>query len=215
MTLSTLIELQHDVIDADPPWPFDLYSNKGNHKSPEHHYRVMPIEEIAAMPVHRLARGDAILCLWVTAPRLAEGLEVMKAWGFAYRTNVVWRKVTKNGLPRMGTGYWARTMHEQILIGTLGHPSKVRALPSCFDGVAREHSRKPVEWYELVERCLAPVRPLRLFCREPRAGWTSWGDETGKFGISPADDPPPQGERDPHHPPQAAAVPPVSGGLAL
>jgi len=177
-----LSPLSYDVIVADPPWPFDLYSNKGNHKSAAAHYSVMSIEDISALPVGHLARGDCLMLLWVTAPQLLVGAEVMKGWGFAYKTNLQWRKTTVNGKVRVGTGYWARTMHETVLLGTIGAPDKFSAFPSLFDGVAREHSRKPDEFYALVNKHTSGLRRADLFARTHRPGFDGWGDELGKFG---------------------------------
>jgi len=103
------------------------------------------------------------------------------AWGFMPRSEMVWRKVTANGKPRMGTGYRVRSLHEPVLVATIGNP-KHKALPSVFDGVAREHSRKPEEFYELV-RASTPgaLRRADLFSRENRAGFEGWGLEHGKF----------------------------------
>lgn len=173
--------LSYDVIIADPPWPFDLYSNRGNDKSAAAHYAIMSIEDIAALPIGDLAQRDAILLLWVTAPRLKDCLAVMERWGFAYKTNMAWRKTTPAGRVRMGTGYWVRTMHESILIGTIGRPPKLSAFPSLFDGVAREHSRKPEEFYHLVEKHTAGLRRADLFARQSRSGFDVWGNESTKF----------------------------------
>lgn len=176
-----LVPLSYDVIVCDPPWPFDLWSSKGNRKSAAHHYAVMTMQQIAALPVGRLAQRDCLLLLWVPAPRLIAAGEVMRLWGFTYRTNVVWRKVTANGKPRMGTGYWVRTTHEQVLLGTIGRPRKMAAFPSCFDGIAREHSRKPDEFYGLVLKHTTGMRRCDLFARTRRPGFDSWGDELDKF----------------------------------
>lgn len=173
--------LSYDVIVVDPPWPFDLYSNRGNHKSAAAHYNIMSIDQIVALPVGTLAQRDALLLLWITAPRLPESLSVMSAWGFAYKTTIVWRKTTASGKVRMGTGYWARTMHESVLLGTMGSPAKISAFPSIFDGVAREHSRKPEEFYALVNKHTSGLRRADLFARASRPGFDGWGAESTKF----------------------------------
>ena len=174
-----------DVCVADPPWSFSLYSDKGEEKSPQAHYDCMPIEDIAALPVGDLVGADSWLLLWATAPMLPQALMVMTRWGFAYKTTVAWRKVTRNKKPAMGPGYVARTMHENVLIGACGSPEYRRALPSIFDGVRRQHSRKPDEFYELVDRFAMPwARKLDLFSRQSRPDWTSWGKEKGKFDAN-------------------------------
>lgn len=172
----------YDVIVADPPWRFDLYNEEtGCEKGAAAHYETMPIEDIQALRVGDLARGDALLFLWATAPMLPQAIETMRLWGFAYVSEMVWRKVTKNGKPAMGPGYRVRTLHEPILIGKIGNPQHP-ALPSIFDGIRREHSRKPEEFYRLVDERV-PVRAGRcdLFSRQRRKGWNTWGREVDKF----------------------------------
>jgi MT-A70 len=102
-----------------------------------------------------------------------------------------WRKVTRNGKVRMGCGFWARTMHEPVLLGTVGKPPKF-TLPSCFDGIAREHSRKPDEFYRMITERTPDLRRADLFAREKREGWDAWGDEFEKFSSSGADGAPAQ-----------------------
>lgn len=179
-----LAPLSHDVIVADPPWQFETRSEMGLLKSADAQYETMTAAAIMAMPVHRVARGDCLLLLWTTGWAMATGLAaaVCSAWGFRPVTELVWVKTTPNGKRRMGPGYRARTIHEPILLGTIGNP-RHRAFPSVFDGIAREHSRKPEAFYDLVEYHARPVSPLDLFSRQSRPGWTTWGHEAGKFDI--------------------------------
>lgn len=174
----------YELLVVDPPWEFKLYSEEGNEKSASAHYQTMPIEEIKALRVGELARGDCLLLLWSTGCMIPKCLDVMQAWGFVYKTEIIWRKTTRSGKVRMGPGYRARTMHEPILVGTIGNPHH-KAFPSIFDGVAREHSRKPEEFYRLVEQ-RAPQLTFRadVFSRQQRAGWDGFGDELGKFGAA-------------------------------
>jgi N6-adenosine-specific RNA methylase IME4 len=141
------------VIVADPPWDFENYSDAGTAKGADPHYAVMPLDAITALPVGQLARGDCLLLLWTTGWAMATGQAqtVARAWGFKPQSEMIWRKLTANGKPRMGTGYRVRTLHEPILVATIGNP-KHKPLPSLFDGVAREHSRKPAEFYDMVLR---------------------------------------------------------------
>ena len=174
----------HDLIVADPPWQFDLYNQEtGARKGASHHYETMSLEEIKALRVGDLARADTLLLLWTTGWAIAVGQaqEVAKAWGFVPKTEIIWRKTTRAGKIRMGTGYRVRTLHEPILLCTLGNPAH-RPFPSVFDGVAREHSRKPEEFYRMVDT-FAPSLKLRadLFARSRRAGWASFGNEIDKF----------------------------------
>mgnify|MGYP001612675063 CR=1 FL=1 len=172
-----------DVIVADPPWLFELYSEEGEEKSAAAHYSLMSIDKIKALPVGHLARADCLLLLWTTGWAMATGQAqaVSVAWGFKPITEIVWRKTTTAGKVRMGPGYRARTMHEPILLCTLGKPIH-KPFPSLFDGVAREHSRKPEEFYDMVLRCTEnALRRADLFSRATHDGFSGWGNEHGKF----------------------------------
>lgn len=184
----------YDVIVADPPWTFELRSEAGEGKSPQAQYQCMSLDAIKALPVGQLARGDCLLLLWTCGWAMAtcQAHEVAKAWGFNPVTEMAWRKTTKAGAVRMGPGYRVRTMHEPILVCTLGNPVH-KAMESTdrydirIDGIAREHSRKPVEFYEHVVAC-TPRAVLRadLFSRESRPGFDTWGDESTKFNEAAA-----------------------------
>jgi len=178
--------LSYDVIVADPPWDFKNYSPAGTAKGADPHYNVMSLDAIKALPVGLLARGDCLLLLWTCGWAMATGQapEVARAWGFTPQSEMVWRKLTASGKPRMGTGYRVRTLHEPILLATIGHPAH-KPLPSIFDGIAREHSRKPDEFYGIVtEHTPAAMRRADLFARETRPGFDGWGNEHGKFDAS-------------------------------
>ena len=170
----------------DPPWPFKTWSQAGEGKSPSAHYRVMMLAEIMALSVRGLLKDNAVVLLWATGAMLAQAIAVMQAWGITYKTELAWRKVTRTGKVRMGCGFWARTMHEPILLGTVGKPGKF-TMPSCFDGIAREHSRKPDEFYHMITDRTPGLRRADLFAREKREGWDGWGDEVGKFSTSHGD----------------------------
>ncbi len=175
--------LSYEVLVFDPPWRFRTWGEHNQSKSASRHYGLMMTDDIAALPVGELAQKDCLLLLWCTAPMLIQALDCMKGWGFAYKSNMVWRKLYPSGKPRMGTGYWARTMHEQVLIGSIGKPRKFSAFPSLFDGVAREHSRKPEEFYRLVEKHTVGLRRADVFSRASREGWATFGAEAGKFDM--------------------------------
>lgn len=178
--------LSYDVIIADPPWRFRTWSETNQAKSASKHYDLMQTDDIKALPVGDLAQRDCILLLWATGAMQPQALEVMKAWGFAYKSQMIWRKTTPSGKVRMGTGYWARSMHEPVLIGAIGKPPKFSAFPSLFDGIAREHSRKPEEFYALVDKHTAGLRRADLFARQSRPGFDAWGNEATKFDMEPA-----------------------------
>src|SRR3989442_3783856 len=153
--------------------------------APEHkrlmRYQTMPLEEITELPVPDLAAARSHLYLWVPNALVLDGLEVMKRWGFKYKTNLVWFKVRKDAGPdRRGVGFYFRNVTELILFGVRG---TLRTLPPARSQVnmietrKREHSRKPDEQYELIESC-SPGPYLELFARYPRAGWAVWGAES-------------------------------------
>ena len=121
----------------------------------------------------------------MTSPQIVHALGVMRMWGFTYKTMLIWRKTTAGGRVRWGTGYVARTLHEPVLLGTIGKPKLTSAFPSLFDGLARGHSRKPESFYELVRKHTAGLRRADLFSRETRHGFESWGDESTKFDRVP------------------------------
>jgi N6-adenosine-specific RNA methylase IME4 len=144
----------------------------------------MSFEEIQAMPVGWHLPGPAHLYLWCPNALLTEGLAVMRAWGFTYKTNLVWYKVRKDGGPDgRGVGFYFRNVTELILFGIRG---RMRTLPpgrrqvNLFTTRKEEHSRKPIELYDIIEQC-SPGPYLELFARERREGWTQWGDELDEY----------------------------------
>nr|WP_049775394.1 MT-A70 family methyltransferase [Hyphomicrobium denitrificans] len=172
----------YDFIMADPPWRFELYSEKGEEKSAQAHYRTMTIGDIRALPVAGLAADDCLLWMWATAPMLDEQIGVLKAWGFEFKTSGVWVKTTVNDKIAFGTGYVLRNAHEPFLIGTRGNPETARNVRSVVMGRVREHSQKPEEAYRAAEQMMPGARRVELFSRTNRKGWDVWGDETGKLG---------------------------------
>lgn len=175
----------YNVVEADPAWDFVNYSDKGTKKGADPHYEVMSLADIMALPVGQLARPPAILLLWVPTPMIPQGLRVMAHWGFEYKSKLEWRKIYPSGKVRTGPGYRVRTKSEPILLGALG-PQTHAAFPSifdgmCFDGIAREHSRKPDEFYDIVREATPGHTRCSLFTRETRDGFESWGREARKF----------------------------------
>jgi N6-adenosine-specific RNA methylase IME4 len=170
------------TILADPPWQFQ---NRTGKMAPEHkrlsRYRTMTLGDITALPVARVARVPAHLYLWVPNALLLEGLQVMEAWGFRYKTNIVWHKVRKDGGPDgRGVGFYFRNVTELVLFGVRGKNARTlqpgRKQVNIVTTRKREHSRKPDELYDIIERC-SPGPRLELFARGTRPGWTSWGNE--------------------------------------
>lgn len=171
-----------DFIMADCPHRFELRSEKGEKKSAQAHYGTMSIEAINALPVLDLAAPNCLLWYWGTPPLLQQHFGTLSAWGFAYCTEGVWVKTTKHNKISFGTSYVLRGSHEPFLIAKSGEPKTTKSVRSVIHGLAREHSRKPEEAYREAERLMPQARRLELFSRTNRTGWTSWGDETGKFG---------------------------------
>lgn len=165
---------RYPVIYADPPWRYENPPMGGGNRSIENHYPTMTLEEICALPVKDIAAQDSILYLWATAPKLAECLEVMRAWGFEYRTNFVWIK------DKIGMGYHSRNQHELLLVGRRGEipPPPVEARVSSVVYAPRtDHSAKPVEFYELIESFYPELQKIELFSRSQRDGWSAWGNQ--------------------------------------
>lgn len=171
----------YGTILADPPWRF---SNRTGKMAPEHkrlsRYATLTNEEIGKLPVSDLALPQSHLYLWVPNALVAEGLEVLKRWGFTYKTNLVWYKVRKDGGPdRRGVGFYFRNVTELILFGVRGKlrtgPAG-RRQPNLFRSQKRGHSRKPDELYDVIEAC-SPGPYLELFARFQRPNWNQWGDE--------------------------------------
>ncbi len=169
------------TILADPPWRFE---NRTGKMAPEHQrllrYPTMTLNEICEMPIKNVASANAHLYLWVPNALLSDGLEVMKNWGFTYKTNIVWFKTRKDGGPDgRGVGFYFRNVTELILFGIRGHMRTLdagRTQTNIILSQKREHSRKPDEIYDLVEDC-SPGPYLELFARFARTGWSQWGNE--------------------------------------
>lgn len=169
---------KYKVIYADPPQSYNVWSGKG--KTAANHYDCMKKEDISNLPVGNLADKDCVLFLWVTFPCLREGLEVMKEWGFEYKTcGFVWvKKNKKSDSWFWGLGYWTRANAEICLIGTKGKPDrKSRSVHQVVDSRIREHSRKPDEVRDRIVQLCGDVPRIELFARQSVEGWDCWGNE--------------------------------------
>jgi N6-adenosine-specific RNA methylase IME4 len=177
-----------DLIVSDPPWRFLTYSEKGKlKKSAELHYQTMTLAEIKALPIATLAAPNCALKLWATVPMFQEALEVVRSWGFTYKSQGSWVKTTKHKKLAFGTGYRLRNAHEIWIVATRGNPKNTRGERSVLMAGVRAHSQKPDEFYQMAERWMPGARRLDLFGRELRPGWTVVGDEADKFGGSAAE----------------------------
>jgi N6-adenosine-specific RNA methylase IME4 len=174
------------TIMADPPWQFQ---NKTGKVAPEHkrlnRYGTMDLDEIKGLPVSEFAAETAHLYLWVPNALLPEGLAVMKAWGFKYKSNLVWHKIRKDGGPDgRGVGFYFRNVTEIILFGVRGKNARTlapgRSQVNFLATRKREHSRKPDEQYDIIEAC-SPGPYLELFGRGTRKGWTTWGNQAEEY----------------------------------
>jgi N6-adenosine-specific RNA methylase IME4 len=175
------LEGQFALIYADPPWTFDTRSDAGKDRSPDNHYPVLSDDSIADIEVdgHRVAEfaaKDAVLLLWCTSANLKRAIAVMERWGFEYKSQLVWDKQS------IGTGYWFRSQHEILLLGTRGSPPPpIEIFPSIITAEKTKHSAKPPEVREMIERMFSKFDQhsrIELFYRgEPLEGWTCWGNE--------------------------------------
>lgn len=224
--LEDLPDWKYRVVLADPPWKFVVRSNKGLGRSPDRHYDTMTLDEIKALPVAARCRSDCVLFMWIIDTHVEMAFEVLKAWGFTYKTvGLYWAKTTKSGesFP-MGTGFWTRANPEhameaaltcrtcdgtgwlytdpecgpcgcalgdrqvaqeqeaeRVFLASHGAPKRRDAgVPRLIVSPRREHSRKPEETYDRIER-LVDGPYLEMFSRSNRAGWDSWGHEAGMF----------------------------------
>jgi N6-adenosine-specific RNA methylase IME4 len=195
---------------ADPPWRFATFSAKGRDRCPDapmtrnesrqnnpaRHYDTMPLQDIKDLRVSDVAADDCLLLMWAVDPMIPEALEVGKAWGFTYKTiGFYWAKQRRITSSRgkhfedesmrqfpMGTGYWTRANPETCLLFTRGAPKRVATdVRKLIVAPRREHSRKPDEVHQRVESLVSGPY-LEMFARAPRAGWTTWGNQTDKFG---------------------------------
>jgi N6-adenosine-specific RNA methylase IME4 len=170
---------------ADPPWRFQ---NRTGKMAPEHRrlsrYGTMSVAEICALPVAEVTGARAHLYLWVPNALVQEGLAVMAAWDFTYKSNLVWYKTRKDGGPDgRGVGFYFRNVTELLLFGVRGSSARTlapgRRQTNIIVSRKREHSRKPDEQYDIIERC-SPGPYLELFARHERDEWTAWGNEAPK-----------------------------------
>lgn len=186
--LSNLPRNHFGAILADPPWVFKTFSGDAVPARGEQPYQTKDMQWIKSLPVNEIVSTDSALFLWICWPTLPDALRIIEAWGFTYKTCAFcW--VKGNSLPlfpedfkdKMGLGYWTRANSEVCLLATRGKPKRLNAdVRQVIQAPLREHSRKPDDVHERIERLVAGPY-LELFARQSRPGWTTWGNEPTKF----------------------------------
>ena len=171
---------KYNIIYADPPWQFKVYSSKGLGRSAESHYPTMSLEEIKRLPVGELAANDCALFMWTTVPLLQECFSIMKAWGFDYKTIAfVWIKQNKRTDSLFwGMGYWTRANAELCMLATKGHPKRQSArVQQVIISHIQEHSKKPEEARDRIVQLIGDLPRVELFARTKSDGWDVWVNE--------------------------------------
>lgn len=171
--LTALPDCPYGVILADPPWRLEPYSREtGGDRAADNHYATTPTAELVKDKPRTFK--DAVLFMWATAPMLPDALWLMEQWGFGYRSHLIWKK------DRIGTGYWARNLHELLLIGVQGNvpaPALGDQPNSVIDAPIGAHSVKPAIFHEIIERLFPSLPKLEMYQRSGRSGWDGWGAE--------------------------------------
>lgn len=164
---------RYPIIYADPPWRYEHV--KTENRAIENQYPTMALEEICSLPLAEVTTPDCILFLWATSPKLAESFQVIDAWGFTYRTSMVWVK------DQIGMGYYARQRHELLLICTKGDPpvpEPANRPDSVVEAPRHAHSEKPEAFAAVITRMYPELPKLEMFARRAREGWAAWGNES-------------------------------------
>ena len=171
---------KYQIIYADPPWRYVVWSDKGKGRSAESHYQTMNIDEICALPVKEITTSDSTLFIWVTFPNLPDVFRVIKAWGFQYKTVAfVWVKKNKKSDGWFwGLGHWTRANAEICILATKGNPRRIsKSVHQIIDTPVQEHSKKPNLARERIVGLLGDLSRIELFAREYPPGWDVWGNE--------------------------------------
>ena len=163
---------KYQVIYADPPWKYNF--SPSNKAKIEQYYKTMDNQDIINLPINKITDINCVLYLWATAPKLIEALNVMKGWGFSYKTNAIWDKDC------LGMGYWFVGQHEILLVGTKGivSPPKPKfRVSSIYTEKKKLHAVKPSYFRDTIARSFPNVNKIELFARTKTEGWDVWGDE--------------------------------------
>jgi len=171
---------KYNIIYADPAWYFKTYSDKGNKRSAVQHYNCMSINDIYDLPVNAICNDDCILFIWVIDPMLPEAMEVIKRWGFKYKTVAfTWVKENKKSEGYFtGLGYWTRANPEMCLLATKGKPKRLcKAVKQLIISKRQEHSKKPDEIRNRIIQLCGDLPKIELFARQRVKGWDCWGNQ--------------------------------------
>lgn len=171
---------KYNIIYADPPWSFQVYSDKGKGRSPDKHYPTMSIEEISRLPVKEIAAADSVLFMWLTFPMLKEALRVIEEWGFVYKTVAfTWVKLNRKMQSLFwGMGYWTRSNAEICILATKGKPKRCSAgIHQIIMSPIEQHSKKPDEARDRIVNLMGDLPRIELFARQKTPGWDVWGNE--------------------------------------
>jgi N6-adenosine-specific RNA methylase IME4 len=174
---------KYGAIYADPPWSFRNWSAKGTGRNAVSHYDCLSFDQLTKLPVSDYAAPDCALFMWAVDPLLDRAFELIRAWGFEYKTVAFyWMKQNRKSDGFFtGLGYWTRANPEQCLLATRGKPRRLnKGVRKLIVAPRREHSRKPDNVREHIERLVGGPY-LELFAREAKAGWECWGDQAGLF----------------------------------
>jgi len=171
---------KYNLILADPPWAYRVWSKKGAGSSAENHYPTMTLDQICALPVADIAAADSALFLWATFPNLPQAFEVIKAWGFQYKTVAfTWVKTCRKSPGYfVSIGHWTRANAEICLLATKGRPKRIsKSVRQLIVSPVRQHSQKPDEARTRIVELMGDLPRIELFARERADGWAAWGNE--------------------------------------
>ena len=174
---------KYQIIYADPPWSYKVWTAKGGHKSASAHYKTMELRDICSLPVGGVCEKNSVLFMWATFPNLQEAFEVIKAWGFIYKTVAfVWVKMYSNGKPVCGLGYWTRSNAEICLLATKGTPHRIdKGISQIVFSETGEHSDKPDIVKDRIVKLMGDLPRIELFARDHtplfKNDWDCWGNE--------------------------------------
>ena len=176
---------RYNIIYADPPWSYNVWSEKSKGRSVMQHYDVMSKKDILELPVPFICEDNCVLFLWATEPCLPQALELMSHWGFEYKTFAfTWVKRCRVSTDKffMGLGHWTRSNPEMCLLGTRGSIKRVsKSVRELIDSPLREHSRKPDEARDRIVELVGDLPRIELFARQQFPGWDAWGNEIATY----------------------------------